>query len=77
MAEDNPVLKRGVLKRGFNSRVGNAGLDGSVANHLELDIERRVALGKVDRDSAGHGGKERDTGGELHLERVLRGCFDW
>lgn len=50
-------------------RVGDLSLDGSVINHLELDIKRRVALGQVDRDSAGQSGEQGDTGGELHLER--------
>lgn len=42
----------------FHLRIGNAGLDGSVADHLELNIEGRVALGQVDRESAGHGDEQ-------------------
>lgn len=41
--------------------VGDAGLDGSVADHLQLHLEGRVALAEVDGHGASQGGQEGDA----------------
>lgn len=54
--------------QGVGAGVGNGGLDGRVTDHLNLHIERRVALRSVDRHSGRDGGEESGTSEELHFE---------
>jgi hypothetical protein len=71
--EDLDLLGRSVSQKGtrlehlqvFVAGVGDQGLDLSVADHFELDIERLGASG--DRHSTGQRGEKRNAGEELHL----------
>lgn len=50
----------------FLARVGDAGLDVSIADDLDLDVEGTAALSQVNAHGGSHGGNEGETGEELH-----------
>lgn len=51
--------------------VGDAGLDVGVVDDLDLDVEGAAALSQVNAHGGSHGGKEGETGEELHC---CEGC---
>lgn len=53
--------------------VGDQSLDAGVAEELELDLQRSLALVDINRGGGGQGGQERQAGDELHVEGLLIG----